>query len=254
MPSLGQIRIYPIKSLDGIPLQTIQMTSGGSLVGDREYALVDGQDRFFNAKRTPEIQKLRAQFHWPERLIELAGQYFHLEGDRPRLEAWFSDHFGLALRLIRNTQTGFPDDTEANGPTVISQATLQTVAHWFEISLEESRQRFRCNLEVTGAEPFWEDHLTQNVPFQIGAVQLLGVNPCKRCVVPTREPLTAQATPQFQRQFSEARARTLPPDISDERFRMLYRLSLNTILPNSQAGQVLHCGDSVTLGRQGAPP
>lgn len=254
MPRLGQIRIYPIKSLDGLELEAVAISPGGSLVGDREYALVDDQDRVFNAKRSPEVQKLRAKFSWPERLIKLAGQTFHLEGDRPQLEDWFSNYFGLPLRLIRNPDGGFPDDTEASGPTVISQATLQTVADWFQLPLEETRRRFRCNLEVTGVASFWEDSLTLKTPFQIGPVQITGVNPCKRCVVPSRDSRTAQTTAHFQQQFVAARAQTLPENLKDDRFRVLYRLSLNTVISTSQAAKVIHCGDSVTLGQQASDP
>jgi uncharacterized protein YcbX len=240
--------------LDGLELDAAAISPGGALVGDREYALVDDQDRVFNAKRSPEVQKLRANFNWPERLIELAGQTFHLEGDRPQLEGWLSDYFGLRLRLIRNTDGGFPDDTEASGPTVISQATLQTVADWFQLSLEEARRRFRCNLEVIGVAPFWEDSLTLQVPFQIGPVQIIGVNPCKRCVVPSRDSRTAQATAHFQQRFMVNRAQTLPANLKDERFRSLYRLSLNTVISTGQAAKVIRCGDSVTLGQKASDP
>ena len=56
---------------------------------------------------------------------------FHVERQRPQLNAWLSDYFGVALELVENDAAGFPDDTESPGPTVISSATLATVAGWF---------------------------------------------------------------------------------------------------------------------------
>ena len=56
------------------------------------------------------------------------------------------------------------------------------------------RMRFRANLEIGEVPAFWEDRLYgesgTTVRFTVGAVCLEGTNPCQRCVVPTRDPLT----------------------------------------------------------------
>ena len=38
---LGRITIFPIKSLDGVPVETARITSGGILENDRIYAIYD---------------------------------------------------------------------------------------------------------------------------------------------------------------------------------------------------------------------
>ena len=61
-PYLAKILLYPIKSLDGIEVEQATILSSGALQYDREFAFVDGQNRFVNGKRYPQIHLLRSQF------------------------------------------------------------------------------------------------------------------------------------------------------------------------------------------------
>ena len=97
----------------------------------------------------------------------------------------------------------------------MSEASLRQVQSWFpEMTLESVRRRFRTNLELGDGEPFCEDRLygapEELKPFQIGAVKFFGHNPCQRCVVPTRDPDTAQAVADFQKKFMQLRREQLP--------------------------------------------
>jgi hypothetical protein len=75
---------------------------------------------------------------------------------------------------------------------------------------------------------------------------LAGVNPCQRCVVPTRDPNTGEKYPHFQRIFTQQRQATLPSWTTRSRFNHYYRLSVNTRIQSSQAGKVISIGDKVT--------
>jgi len=128
---------------------------------------------------------------------------------------------------------------------------LETVATWFPgWSLEEVRLRFRANLEISGVPPFWEDRLYaaegNGVRFRIGEALLEGVNPCQRCVVPTRDPETGAITEGLSRRFSEFRRETLPNWASRDRFDHFYRLTTNTRLIGSP-NCLISVGDEVTL-------
>jgi uncharacterized protein len=154
--------------------------------------------------------------------------------------------------LNEDIYRGFPDDTEAPGPTLISTATLETVASWFPgISLDEARRRFRANLEIDGVEPFWEDRLVgptgKAMSFTVGNIALLGVNPCQRCVVPTRDSLSGEADRGFQKTFAERRRAALPKWASAERFDHFYRLAVNTKLTSGDLTGRLRVGDAVLL-------
>src|SRR5437762_12838108 len=115
MAHLARIVIYPIKSFDGVAVETAQVLESGALEFDRRWVLVDAQGRFVNGKRTPRMHQLRSVFDLAASGVTLsaAGQEntFALDADRQPLEAWLSEFFGLAVRLEKNPAAGFPDDT-----------------------------------------------------------------------------------------------------------------------------------------------
>jgi uncharacterized protein YcbX len=257
---LQRITIYPIKSLDGVDVTAATVLPSGALAGDRRFALVDSDGRFVNGKRTPAIHAIRAEIdpaamtvrlrHGPS---EQAGA-FSLIGDRVPLSHWFSSALGISCDLAENAAAGFPDDTEAPGPTLLSTATLMEVAGWFpDLALDEVRRRFRANLEIGGVPPFWEDRLAgppgTEMPFQIGRVRWLGITACQRCVVPARASRGGEATPQFQKIFSDRRRAMLPAWAPAERFDHFYRLAVNLRLAPGQAAGSLNLGDTIHLDR-----
>ena len=261
MTQLSQILLYPIKSLDGVAVTQARLLQGGALAGDREFAIVDANDRVVNGKREPRVHLLRSHFNLPQRLIHLtvqgstATESFHLDQQRPALEAWLSDYFEQPVRLIQNLETGFPDDLESTGPTIVSVASLKKVASWYpDLEVEAVRRRFRTNLEFDATTAFWEDRLFGEpdvpVPFCVGKVQFLGINPCQRCPVPTRDPGTGDVYAGFQKTFVAKRRETLPEGVLRSRFNHFYRLTVNTRVPASEAGKVLRVGDALNLGSQ----
>ncbi|MGL5923461.1 MOSC domain-containing protein [Chroococcidiopsis sp.] len=257
-PYLAKISIFPVKSLASITLSQVSVLASGALQHDREYALFDQKGRFVNGKRNAKIHLLRSQFDANCQQLSLQVQEtdesvtFHLDRERSELEAWLSNYFGLPLNIKQNNFTGFPDDTNASGPTIISAATLAEVASWFpDISVEEMRNRIRANIEIDGVPPFWEDRLFtkvgNSIQFQIGQVVFAGINPCARCIVPTRDSKTAVATENFQKVFVSKRKETLPDWTTSERFDHFYRLSINTKIPSSEIGKILRIGDPVLI-------
>jgi uncharacterized protein len=256
MPQLSRITVYPIKSFDGVSLPSVKVLAQGALADDRRLAVYEAAGDVINGKRSPLIHRIRAEFDEQIRTVRLtAGEacaQFDLTSDRELLAEFFSSLFAKAVEIREEPAGGFPDDYDSPGPTVISVATLETVAGWFPgLGVEEIRRRFRANLEIDGVEPFWEDRLYaepgQRVPFRIGKVGFLGNNPCARCVVPTRDPATGEVWPQFARRFMAERERTLPAWAARARFDHHNRLAVNTLLADAGPG-VLNVGDEVALG------
>src|SRR5438034_793979 len=130
MPHVARIFVYPIKALDGIPVDQAIILPGGSLQHDREFALFDHAGKRINGKRDRRIHSIRAQYDLSAFTVTLNGEPFELSAN-PRLEGWFSDFFGQPIHIERNLETGFPDDLDASGPTVVSSATLRAVGDWF---------------------------------------------------------------------------------------------------------------------------
>ncbi|MBW4615385.1 MAG: MOSC N-terminal beta barrel domain-containing protein [Desmonostoc vinosum HA7617-LM4] len=258
MPHLAKILLYPIKSLDSVEVENVAVLASGALQHDREFAIFDEQDGFVNSKRNAKVHLLRSQFTLVNRTVSLqipgsnSTQVFHLDCDRQALQATLSDFFGFAATLRQNPLMGFPDDTNSPGPTIISTATLTAVAAWFPgLSVEEMRRRIRANIEIDGVPAFWEDQLFSEqgdfVSFRVGDVHFLGVNPCQRCIVPTRDSLSAEVYPNFQKIFVKQRQLTLPQGVASSRFNHFYKLSVNTQLPTSEAGKILQIGNEIEI-------
>jgi uncharacterized protein len=261
-PRLASIRLHPIKSLDPISLPAARIGPSGGLALDRAWALYSVDGNWVNGKRTAAIHSIRASYppdissvalSAPNDRRRLPGRTFAFPGEHEEAAEWLSVFFEQQI-IVRYSPDGFPDDTIANGPTIASTASLQKVTEWFpEISLDEARMRFRASLEIDNVPPFWEDQLfSENerniVRFAIGEVQFEGSNPCARCPVPPRNPLTGEILNGFQKRFSELRESALPPWSPRERFDHFYRFSTNTRVASHQAGRLLHVGDLLTLG------
>jgi hypothetical protein len=255
MPQLSRILIYPFKSFDAVEVNQAHVLSSGALKHDRQFALVDTQGKWINGKRTPQIHRLRSAIDVAARQIRLSTNEttceFQIDTERAALEEWLSGFFRMPVRIQENETAGFPDDSQAPGPTVISTATLAEVAAWFGgLALDDARRRFRANLEIDGVEAFWEDRLYsdegQVVRFQIGEILLEGTNPCQRCVVPTRSPATGERYDDFTTIFERQRYATLPFWATRSRFDHFYRLAVNTRPVVGHSGTI-RVGDEIKL-------
>ncbi len=261
-PRLAQIIIYPIKSLDGKVVDRSKISAGGALEFDRRWAIVDANGKVVNAKRTAKIQQIRSRFDFVgsenRLLVNLSTvdcpnpQVFCLTTESAEIASWLSEFFDFPVSLIENAVVGFPDDLDAYGPTLISTATLLAICEWFpDLDLAEVRRRFRTNLELSDVPAFWEDRLSSTpeevVDFQLGNVQFQGVNPCQRCIVPTRNSLTGNITTKFQQIFTQHRQQTVLTGINRSRFNHFYRLAVNTRIPASEAGKSLNIGDLISF-------
>lgn len=259
MPKLSRITIYPIKSLDGLSVDTATPLPLGALPYDRRWAIEDVDDKFVNAKRSAQIHRVRAVFDLQAETVKLGHALdaltpaLHLNEQRREIEAWLSDALDQAVHLVENVESGFPDDTDRPGPTIVSTGTLRQVCLWFPgMDLEEARRRFRANLEIDAEEPFWEDRLVvaEDQParrFRIGQVEFEGLGICARCVVPSRHPGNGETISGFAKKFSQLRNESLPDWSPRPRFNHFYRLSVNTRMMPSEASSAISIGDTLEM-------
>ena len=257
MADLSKIYIYPVKSLEGLEVENIAITAKGALNHDREFALVDDNGKFINGKKYPSIHFIRAIYNLQEMFICLSlndkteQTYFNLLHQQDEIGKWFSEYFNTNIRFIHNPQSGFPDDTDAYGPTIVSRASIKEVAGWFSFSEEEIIKRFRPNLIIEGTAPFWEDMLYgvegEGKNFSIGEVSLKGTNPCNRCVVPTRNQDNSEQYPDFQKIFMDMRKKYLPEWAVISRFNHFYKFCVNTQIPYSEEGKTIKINDQVSI-------
>jgi len=263
-PRLINIRLHPIKSLDPVSVPEARISPSGGLALDRAWALYSVDGKWVNGKRTPAIHLIRAAYSPDLREVtlsvpgdrrEIPTRTFAFPGAYEDAAEWFSVFFEQQI-LVRCSENGFPDDPIANGPTIVSTASLESVSDWFGptsqgfpgISVDEARQRFRASLEINGVPAFWEDQLFGEdersvVRFKIGEVNFEGSNPCARCPVPPRNPQTGEILEGFQKRFNQLRESTLPPWSPRPRFDHFYRLSTNTRVAPSETNKLLRVGD-----------
>jgi len=261
LPRLANIRLHPIKSLDPVHVKEARIGPAGGLEHDRAWALYSVDGQWVNGKRTAAIHLIRAAF-----APDLSSVTLSVPGDQRKIQAeafafpedtavaskWFSNFFEQPL-TVRHSPEGFPDDAIANGPTIVSTASLEAVCDLFAgIDLDGTRQRFRTTLEIDGVPAFWEDQLfgeeeRSALRFRIGEVNFEGSNPCARCPVPSRDPRTGEIIPGFQKIFSDYRHSHIPAWSPEARFDHYYRMATNTRVASSEVGKTLRVGDTVLL-------
>jgi uncharacterized protein YcbX len=260
-PRLASIRLHPIKALDPVSVNAAPIGPGGGLEFDRAWALYSADGQWVNGKRTAAIHLIRAAYE-----ADLSSVTLSVPGDRRNIPArtfafpantedageWFSVFFEQSI-TVRHSPEGFPDDSIANGPTIVSTASLQAVSEIFPgMTVNSVRQRFRTTLEIDGVPAFWEDQLfgeeeRSAVPFRIGEVNFEGSNPCARCPVPPRDPQTGEIIPGFQKILSDYRRSHIPAWCPEARFDHYYRLATNTRVASTEAGKLLRVGDQLLL-------
>ena len=253
-PFIARIALYPIKAFDVVTVESATVLPSGALAGDRRWAFVDAGDRFVNGKLFPDTHRIRARIDPDASTVVFDDLHFPLAGDATPLEGWLSERLATPVRLRENPVAGFPDDTDSPGPTLIATATLEAVAGWFDLTLEQTRARFRANIEIGGVPAFWEDAYYDRT-CRIGAaaaddgpgVALIMVNPCARCAVPSRDARTGEPTVGFQKRFAEQRRATLPPGVEVTRFDHYYRLAVNTRLAPASLGGAIRVGDPIDI-------
>jgi len=260
-PRLANIRLHPIKSLDPVHVNEARIGPGGGLEHDRAWALYSADGQWVNGKRSPAIHLIRAAFAPEINAVTLSvpgdrrkipTKTFSFPSDTAAASQWFSTYFEQPI-TVRHSPEGFPDDNIANGPTIISTASLETICGVFPgMTVEDARLRFRTTLEIDGVPALWEDQLFGEeersvVRFRMGEVNFEGSNPCARCAVPPRDPRTGEIIPSFQKRFSDFRRANIPAWTPEARFDHYYRLATNTRVASAESGKTLRVGDALVL-------
>ncbi len=257
-PVLSNITIYPVKSLDGTALQKALVTKGGCLQHDRQHAIIDEKGNFVNGKSNAMVHTLRSNVDFENNIIsfrpmqESTWRQFHLEKEKAELEVYLSDYFGKKVFFEQDMTGRFMDMPDIAGVTILSTSTLKEVSTWFaDMSIQETRKRFRATLEIEGVDAFWEDHLFSHegtgIEFTVGDVTIIGMSPRARCVVPTRNSETGEVTHAFPKSFARHRASTLPSWSVLEEYGHLYYLTVNCYIPSTEIGKWIHIGDVVSI-------
>lgn len=256
-PTLANIRIYPIKGLDPVELNEVQVWKY-SLLHDREFALVAPDGTFINGKSRFPVNLLKATYYLERQKVTLSHRNgsnektFVLDENNPELIQYLNDFFETEVKIIRSTRGELMDLPHSSSLTIGSTASLMKLNEAFpKLELENLRLRFRTNLEIDGVEAFWEDQLFdlpgKGVHFKIGDVEFVGIKPCERCNVPPKDPYTGETDKTFAKKLMDVRKENLPPNSKLLGHGNYFQLTSSVFLPENQEARVLRVGDPLEI-------
>lgn len=228
MLQLSQINVYPVKSLDGYAAIEAIVEQRG-LQHDRRWMITDLQGKFMSQRSNGRMALLRAFIDHdrlviqekqhpsnavsvplvtePEALVsvEVWNDRMHACKVPGEVHAWLSDFLQEPCQLVTmpNTTERRVDEKYNRGNDLVSFADGYPFLIAGEASMQDlndkiwanasdafaplSIRRFRANFIFNGGTPYQEDGFTK---FRIGDVAFLGIKPCARCVLITRDPDT----------------------------------------------------------------
>ncbi len=197
---------YPVKSMQGERLDSVEMEPVG-VAGDRRYGVrADASGWILSAKREGRLLAAHSSSGDPVRILLPTGVSLHGQG--PATDAALSAWLQRPVRLVRASHEEVPtfesqaDDTDDDsasttwpghrGVFVDSSAVhLLTTASLRAVSaqrpdLDWRVERFRPNLlvDAAGDERIEDDWVGRRC--SVGDVELEIVKPCQRCVMITR--------------------------------------------------------------------
>lgn len=218
--SIASLHVYPVKSCRGLTLESARVGERG-LAFDREWMVVDGDDRFVTQREIPRLalvvpsltaDTLELEFPGSRRLtvpldITVAKRQVIVWRDSvPAIDqgdeaaSWLSTALQRPLRLMRfdvgfrracnvayagdsGAHTAFAD---AYPLLIVSEASLADLNS--RLSQPLPMNRFRPNLVLSGIEAYDEDHVDE---IRVGMVSLRLVKRCTRCQITTTDQSTA---------------------------------------------------------------
>jgi len=177
VPRLHEIRRYPVKAMGGESLDSVEIERRG-LVGDRAYAVVDGDGKLATGKHSKRFRRRDEVFEFashttPEGVrVNGRGTEYVVPGDD--LDAALSDTMGDRVRVLPETTTPYFD---AGHVSLVGTASLDWCRE--HLAVDADRRRIRPNLVVETDEPFVEETWVGEVA--VGGVLLTPVERIERC-------------------------------------------------------------------------
>ena len=198
-----ELHRWPVKSMAGQPVDALRLDERGA-AGDRAHALFDefkGAPRRLTVRQVPRLLLWQASYDgadvtpddvpFPELSAPDGRVYDWRDPDLPRA---LEDDLGRPVALRRDL--GLMQDL-GHTLLVTTQATLDAVRS--ELGAELDLRRFRTNVHVVLDAPAYAEEDWEGRELTIGEATFRLLHPCERCVIPTRDPDTAQKFPELLR-------------------------------------------------------
>lgn len=201
---IESILIYPVRSLGGMNVSSAQITSSGSLLGDREWIVVRPNGSLIWQGDIPRMTLLSARLEHGELVLSAHdGQIGPKAEDVPgasvtvtqdgfalagidqgdAVSNWLSDHLGSRCRLVRLGEEahrwGGLNPIHAISLASLSSLNARLAEHGHE---QVEAERFRPNVILSGTHEAFDEEIVSEIAFSDAS--LLVREPCMRCELP----------------------------------------------------------------------
>jgi uncharacterized protein YcbX len=206
---VAELHRWPVKSMAGQPVAALNIDERGA-AGDRAHALFDefrGAPRRLTVRQVPRLLLWHAGYNgadvtpddvpFPE-LTAPDGRTFDWRD--PDLRQALADDLGRPVALKRDL--GLMQDLD-HSLLVTTQATLEAVSSALDTDID--LRRFRTNVHIVLDAPAYAEEEWEGRVLTIGDATFRLLHPCERCVIPTRDPDTAQKWPELLRWLTRER-------------------------------------------------
>jgi uncharacterized protein YcbX len=177
--TVSELRRYPVKSMGGEALTHVELDARG-MVGDRRYAVVDGEGRFAAGKDSRRFRRRDEVFRYAattaaDGTVQVSRGDARWQAGDPALDVELTTRFGDPVRVLPEDGVSHFD---AGSVSIIGTATLAWCAR--ELGVDADHRRLRANLLVETAEPFEEESWVGR-RVDVGEVRLSVVERVERC-------------------------------------------------------------------------
>jgi uncharacterized protein YcbX len=175
--TVREIRRFPVKAMGGESLTSVEVEARG-LLGDRAYAVVDGDGKFASGKHSKRFRRRDEVFEFAARttpdgvLVTGRGGEWRVPGED--LDRALSDVMGDPVRVLPEATTPYFD---AGHVSLVGSASLEWCRR--NLGVDGDRRRIRPNLVLETDEPFVEESWAGDVV--VGGVRLRPVERIERC-------------------------------------------------------------------------
>jgi uncharacterized protein YcbX len=182
-PVVREIRRYPVKSMAGESLPAVDLDSRG-LVGDRWYAVVDGDGKLASGKpsrrfrRVPELMRHASRMDGDLPRVTLADGRSARADDEDAMATLVEAMAGPGWALRREAQTPHHDAAPVHIATTATLAFLSAA-----VGTEVTAERLRPNvlLDIDGEGPVEDGWVGRELT--VGEVRLRVTGRTERCVM-----------------------------------------------------------------------
>lgn len=212
LPRIVALQRFPVKGLSPEPLESVDLTIGDPIPGDRAYAVENGPSgfdprhpaflpkmKFLMLMRNAKLAGLRTQFDDASQMLTisdadgtvLAEGCLDLAAGRAAIEGFLAEFMGPEMRGPARVLSAVDHHFFDVSARVLSLVNLATVREFSRmIGVELDPLRFRANIHIDGLKP-WSELDWAGRSLIGGAARFSVKKPIERCAATDVNPETA---------------------------------------------------------------